>query len=98
MTRPLVFRPEVREDVDGAYAWYEKQRSGLGDRYLQSLRDLLDRIDQSPEAHAIIHRDVRAACMRRFPYVAYYRVEQDRTVVIAVMHGRRAAREWQARV
>jgi plasmid stabilization system protein ParE len=35
--------------------------------------------------------------VRRFPYSVFYRVEADRIVVLAVFHGRRNPRIWQAR-
>ncbi|HVC96073.1 MAG TPA: hypothetical protein VND64_20490 [Pirellulales bacterium] len=28
MNLPLVYRPEVRDEVDGAHAWYEKRSCG----------------------------------------------------------------------
>ena len=31
MNYALVFRPEVREELDEAYSWYESQQAGLGD-------------------------------------------------------------------
>lgn len=34
MNYVLVFRPEVREELNEAYDWYESQKQGLGDNFL----------------------------------------------------------------
>ncbi len=31
MNRPLHFEPEVREEIDETFAWYEGRRAGLGE-------------------------------------------------------------------
>lgn len=35
MSVRLVFRPEASDEISEAYAWYELQRAGLGDEFLQ---------------------------------------------------------------
>lgn len=35
MNYVLVFRPEVREELDEAYNWYESQQPGIGDDFWQ---------------------------------------------------------------
>ena len=41
MTRPLVFHPDVEDEVREAYRWYESRQSGLGDDFLAALEELL---------------------------------------------------------
>ena len=94
---PVIFHSEVRAEIDQAYAWYEEKSTWLGDEFLTNVRSLLERIQERPEVHRVIYRNVRAALVRRFPYVVYYRVEQHQIVVLAIQHGRRNPRDWQAR-
>jgi plasmid stabilization system protein ParE len=98
MSLPVAHLPEAQDDVDEAYAGYEQRAAGLGERFLEVLRDQFDQIQANPELYGVLHRDVRAAPLRRFPYVVYYRVETDRILVVAVQHGRRSSRAWQGRV
>jgi hypothetical protein len=35
MTLPLAFSREAVEDVDVAYQWYNEQRAGLGEEFLE---------------------------------------------------------------
>jgi len=50
-----------------------------------------------PEIHGIVWRNVRAARLRRFTYVVYYRVHEDRLEVLAVVQGNRDTAVWQSR-
>ena len=50
-----------------------------------------------PELHAAIYKEVRRSFIHQFPYAVFYRVEEDRVVVIAVMHTRRDPGRWQSR-
>jgi plasmid stabilization system protein ParE len=97
MNYVLVFRPEVREELEEAYNWYESQQPGLGDDFLDCVDEILNRICQIPESFPVVYRDVRRAVVRRFPYVVYYRIVSSRVVVTAIFHGRRAPKVWQAR-
>ena len=97
MNYVLVFRPEVREELDEAYNWYESQQPGLGDDFLDCVDEILNRICHIPESFSIVYRDVRRAVVRRFPDVVYYRIVSSRVVVTAVFHGRRDPKVWQAR-
>jgi plasmid stabilization system protein ParE len=97
MSLPLVFHPAVRGEIDDAYRWYEQRQAGLGQDFLAALDEVFNRLQQTPEAHQVIYRDVRRALPRRFPYGVYYRVLADRVEVIAVQHSRRDPAHWQSR-
>ena len=58
---------------------------------------VLDRISNNPELYAKVWRNVRAAGVRRFGYVVYYRVQRSNVEVLAVFHGARQSSEWKRR-
>lgn len=97
MSAPVIFLPEAEEDIDQAHTWYEDQRAGLGDEFLDALRTVLERIADNPQTYATFRRDLRAAPLRRFPYVVYYRHRDEDVLIIAVQHGRRSPRAWRGR-
>ena len=97
MNYVLVFRPEVRKELDEAYSWYESQELGLGDDFLEQVEETLDRICQMPEAYPAVYRDVRRSVMRRFPYIIYYRIVSSRVIITAVFHGHRNPKARQTR-
>ena len=55
----LVFRPEIRDELDEAYNWYEQQKVGLGDEFIDCIDELLDRICLMPQSYPPVYRDVR---------------------------------------
>lgn len=97
MSLPLVFQAGVRDEIDEAYTWYEKQHEGLGEAFLNEVPSVLDRIERNPELHAPIYQNVRHGRLKRFPYAVYYRIDADRIAVIAVHHSKRDPRRWQSR-
>lgn len=84
-------------DLQEAATWYEERRDGLGLAFLDEVLAAFDAIEERPAHYPIVHRQIRRALMHRFPFGVYYRVETDRLVVIAVMHGSRHPRRWQSR-
>ena len=97
MSLPVVLRPEASRDAEEARDYLEAQRAGLGQAFLDRLNEVLAAIGAMPGLYAVVWQNVRAARLRRFTYVVYYRVHDDRVEVLAVMHGRRDACAWQAR-
>ncbi len=72
--------------------------SGLGDRFVARVREVLERIESMPEIYGPVWQDVRAAPLRKFRHLVYYVVFADRVEILAVMHGSRDASAWQSRV
>ncbi len=67
MPAELRFTQPAQQDVAQAYAWYEDQRTGLGEDFLQRLEACLVAVQRSPELLPVLHEDYRRALMRRFP-------------------------------
>ena len=97
MSLPVVLRPEATKDTAEAIGYFDALRPGLGQAFLIQVQDVLLRISGMPEMNGIVWRNVRAARLRRFTYVVYYRVHEDRLEVLAVVQGNRDAAVWQSR-
>jgi toxin ParE1/3/4 len=97
MSLPVILRPEATQDLQDARDWYEQQRAGLGATFAARTAAGLDGIGQFPELYGLVWQDVRAAPIRRYPYVIYYRVLADRVEVFAILHARQDSSKWQSR-
>ncbi|MCC5609308.1 type II toxin-antitoxin system RelE/ParE family toxin [Nostoc sp. CHAB 5834] len=97
MNYVLVFRPEVREELNDGHSWYESQKPGLGDEFLDCVDETVNRISQISESYVIVYADIRRAVVRRFPYAVYYRIVSSRVIVTAIFHGCRDPKSWQTR-
>ena len=95
---PVVFRPEAAVDVIEARKWYDNQQTGLGDDFGNALADIVERVQAMPRMYVIVLENVHRAKVRRFPYLLYYRVLEDRIEVLAVLHSSRDPRLWHQRV
>jgi toxin ParE1/3/4 len=94
---PVVLRPQASRDADEAQDYLESQGPGLGHIFLDRLKETLGQIGAMPRMYGVIWRKVRAAKLRQFTFIVYYRVHADRVEVLAVLHGSRAASAWQDR-
>lgn len=97
MRFPVVLRQAAKSEFDEAYDWYEQKKPGLGDEFAACIREVLERITVMPLIHGIVHRDIRKAVVKQFPYCVYYRARKDAVVVVSVFHTRRNPRTWQKR-
>lgn len=96
-TRPVIIRSEADADIQAIYDELETAQSGLGRRFIATLRGALERIESMPEMYGMVWRDVRAVRLRRFQYVLYYLVLSDCVEVLAVIHGSRDGSIWRSR-
>lgn len=94
---PLSIRPEAEDDLASGYDWYEKHREGLGSDFLDEVEKTLKSIENSPELYSKVHRDIRRALTRRFPYGIFYLLERELIVVIAILHTSRNPARWKER-
>lgn len=75
MSLTIYVRPEAETDIEEAAIWYEKQRPGLGDEFLDELRSVFKSISENPAIYPVVHRSTRRALIRRFPFGVYFRIE-----------------------
>lgn len=90
---------EAREELAEACAWYEAQRTGLGNELLDEVDRMLAKIETSPESFAVDRFDRRArrAVMNRFPYAIIFVFEHGTLNVIAFAHAKRRPSCWRDR-
>jgi len=90
-------RADAETDIEEAATWYEIQRKGLGDEFLDEVLRTFKRISDNPYMYAVAHRHTRRALIHRFPFAICYRTEEESLVVVAVMHSSRHPKRWQKR-
>ncbi len=98
MAYPLIVEPEAEEDLAAARRWYEERRQGLGVEFLGCVEEAFGHIQEPPQLHAVIYKDVRQTLVRRFPYVVCYTFDGKSVDVLAVFHGHRDPGQWTSRV
>ena len=94
------------EEAAEAAAWYEKERSGLGDDSQHAIEAALDILEQdivpltpAPGASgASGAQSVKRLILRRFPYAVILHERNTEILVIAFAHHSRRPGYWRDRV
>ncbi len=94
MSNPLRFKLSADRDVESAFVWYEEQRPGLGDEFLEEIGAAVTRIAENPHAHQVIRGRIRRAVVHRFPYLIFFVIDPREVVVLACMHASRDPESW----
>jgi plasmid stabilization system protein ParE len=97
MNRDLVVLPEAEADLADAYTWYEERLPGLGSAFLLSVEAVIHSITRNPQLYSPVHKNVRRALVRRFPYAVFYIVEESHIAILAVFHAKRHPATWRER-
>ncbi|HWZ74100.1 MAG TPA: type II toxin-antitoxin system RelE/ParE family toxin [Casimicrobiaceae bacterium] len=93
----LIVRLAAAAEVEEAFSWYEQQRPGLGEEFLDVVDEALREIAAYPLRQAVLFRDMRRLLLKRFPYAVFYRVYPGTIAVVACMHARRNPLRWKRR-
>lgn len=98
MNQRFLIRQAAEDDLVEAKSWYDSRREGLGDEFVLCVEEAFDRIRRMPLMGFEVMPSVRRVGVRRFPFGVFYVVDSDVISIVAVYHGRRNPRGWQARI
>ena len=84
----LRYTDRSKDDVELAFAWYEKQRRGLGFEFLDCVEVSLNNILSFPEMYGKIYSSFRRCVVRRFPFSVFYTIEGNEIVIHSVFDNR----------
>lgn len=93
----LFVRPEAEADLSASFRWYEERSPGLGREFLQIVDRAFARISSRPRQFLVVHRQIRRALTRRFPYAVFFIIEDDAVVILAVLHQASDPSRWKSR-
>ena len=90
---------EAESDVYESYVWYEKQKEGLGEEFLDALDAAEKAIAGNPKTYrARYKKKVRAFVVDRFPYLVLYVINGNDIAVISVFNTNQHPGRWKVRV
>jgi plasmid stabilization system protein ParE len=94
------FHPLAVDEIASAVDWYERQRSGLGERFLDVAEASMNRAIRSPRIGTPVVADqqgsvsIRTMSLGGFPWTMAYEIVGESIVVLAVFHQRRLPNYW----
>lgn len=89
MKYSVIIRPEAEEDLKQAFSWYEEKRKGLGHDFLLQIDAGLRLIGRNPELYPAKYKGTRNHLVKRFPFRVVYLTEEQRVIVLGVLHEKR---------
>lgn len=99
----LPFEAEAAAELDAAAGWYERERAGLGQRFLTEVGRVVALAARIPGSGAPVPdmpeaADVRRHLLKRFPFRVLVANVGGRRAVVAVAHMSRAPGYWAERL
>ena len=89
MSLAVTFHRAASTEFLEASSWYESKRIGLAAEFTAEIDHCVTLASEKPLQFPAVHKDIRRVIANRFPYAVYYRVEDQRIVVLAVFHSSR---------
>jgi toxin ParE1/3/4 len=94
----IVIHTEARIELDGAIAYYEAQKVGLGLDLLSEVEKVIAKIQQNPNLGTPYKiNGVRRYVIKSFPYLIFYIELEEVIWIIAIAHGKRKPNYWKKR-
>lgn len=82
------FHPLAKEEYKEAYAWYEDQQPGLGERFGKAISQRLQQVAGHPEAFGSrSNRKFREATVEFFPFQIVFKIKKrSREIFVSAIH------------
>lgn len=92
------FAEAANNELNDACDWFERQQSGLGERFRIDVREATLLIAKAPLLFPLELEDVRRYVMNRFSYILRYVLRGDEVWILAVSHQHRRPDYWVERL
>ncbi|MDP1621778.1 MAG: hypothetical protein Q8M08_05505 [Bacteroidales bacterium] len=97
-TFKLIINPFAELDLRLGYEFYELQKPGLGNDFINEVDVVLRRIEKSPLQFSQEKSNIRKALVNRFPFGIYFYLTEDIINVFAVFHFSRSPKKLSKRM
>jgi len=90
--------PVAQTELTDAAAFYDRERPGLGDRFIEEFERVVALLNDNPELGRAIGDNRRSIVFDRFPFRLIYSLEDSVIRIIAICHQKRRPDYWRGRV
>jgi hypothetical protein len=96
--KPLELHPLAEEEYLSALDWYRRKSFPAAEDFEGVFWRAVHSVEDAPERWPVYFSSFRKYTIQKFPFSIVYQIEESRTFVIAVAHGRRRPGYWMDRV
>ncbi len=88
MNHSLVFSQESRQEIIESIVWYNQEKENLGFEFYAEVNEKLSLIVKSPLHYSIRFKNIRSTQIRKFPYLIYFKIEEEKSsvIILGVLH------------
>ncbi len=97
MDRRVRYHPLFDCDVREAARWYDQRSAGLGDAFVEVVRQCTADVIADPQRFAKSPTGCRYIRLPRFPYVLLFDLVDDELLMLGVLHTARSMEKWRER-
>ena len=97
MSFTVILGSETEKELRAAHEWYEKRSNGLGKEFILCVDACIEGIRRNPQTNQQIHKNVRRALTRKFPFGIFYLIKENSIYILAIFHIRRHPIDWNER-
>jgi len=85
------FSTEAEQDFRESFDWYERQKSGLGEKFESAVYSCLEKIAANPQHFGKNAAGYRKMVVPVFPYIIVYELDKEAEAifVVAIAHSSR---------
>lgn len=82
----LALSQQAEQAIDLAALWYDQQSKGLGDKFVFAVDHAFHAIQSNPLLYGFRRKELRGYHMRKFPYIIFFIVQNDKIFVTTILH------------
>ncbi len=90
MTFSVAYRRAASEDIDEALRWLGERSPAAAVDFLRAIARAETHLRRTPLIYQVVRADIRRAHLKPFRHGLYFRVVEDRVLVIACLHASRS--------
>jgi hypothetical protein len=98
MARTLRYHPLFDCDVREAAGWYDRRSPGLGDAFVEVVRQGVADVIKDPQRYALSPGGSQYIRLPRFPYVVLFESTEVELLMLGVLHTARSIEKWRERI
>ena len=98
MSFEVILLPELVDDLEEIFLWYEEQSEGLSLDLEEEFYRRLNDIQNNPFGFQIRYASIRIAWLKRFPYGIHFYCEGNCIFATALIHTSRSPEIWLDRL
>jgi toxin ParE1/3/4 len=98
MASVLLVRDEARRELIEARDYYDEQRPGHGERFVDAVEHEFALLLEFENIGKPVGSGIRRRTLSDWPYGIFYRIRGDDLIIIAIAHHRRRPGYWRPRL